>query len=328
MKKYIKNNYKFILCLISIFLILNIRFPYYINAPGGISNIDSKIDIDSYPSSGSFNLAYVREYKATTATLLISCFKKDWKVLKKEDVLLDTESDKSYELRDKILLEESISNAIYVAYTKAKKSIDIISNKLLVTYISSDAKTDLSVGDEIIAINGKKVKSTNDIKNIVTSLDYGNKLDIEVINNNKKYNKYAYIVDLDGNKKINILISNINKYKTDPSININIDKNESGSSGGLITALYIYNSLVKEDITKGLTIVGTGTIDELGNIGSIGGVEYKLKSAEKSHAELFLVPNGENYDEAVKLKNQRNYKIRIVGVSTFDEVINFLENVT
>ena len=89
----------------------------------------------------------------------------------------------------------------------------------------------------------------------------------------------------------------------------------------------IYDSLVKEDITNGLTIVGTGTIDLEGNIGSIGGVEYKLKSAVKNDADLFIVPNDENYKEALKIKEENNYDIEILGVSTFDEVINYLEDI-
>ena len=42
--------------------------------------------------------------------------------------------------------------------------------------------------------------------------------------------------------------------------------------------LYIYNSLIKDDITKGLTVVGTGSIDEFGNVGEIEfAPEYKLE---------------------------------------------------
>ena len=118
-----------------------------------------------------------------------------------------------------------------------------------------------------------------------------------------------------------------NKYKTNPNIKFNIDKNESGSSGGLITALTIYNNLVKEDITNGLTIVGTGTIDINGKVGSIGGVNYKLKSAEASGADIFFVPNGENYKEAIKLKKEKEYKIEIVGVDTFDDALEYLEKI-
>jgi PDZ domain-containing protein len=328
MKKIIKENYKFIISLVLIFLILNIRFPYYIDAPGGITDISKKVQIDGYKSTGTFNLAYVNEYKATIPTLLFSLINKDWNILKTDQVLLDTEDDKTYSIRDKVLMQESISDAIYVAYTKSNSNINILSNKLIVTYLSSKSNTNLVVGDEIIYLNNKKVSSKKDITNIIDSLNIGDRLDLIVINNNKKYNRYAYIVNDNGIKKIGILISNIREYETSPKVTVNVDKDESGSSGGLITALYIYNSLTKEDITKGLTIVGTGTIDDEGNVGSIGGVEYKLKSAVKSKADLFIVPNDKNYSEALKLKNENNYKIEILGVSTFDDVINYLKNVS
>ena len=61
--KYIKQNYKFMLILVSIVLFLSIRFPYYIDAPGGISDMNSKIEMKSYESNGTFNVAYVKEYR-------------------------------------------------------------------------------------------------------------------------------------------------------------------------------------------------------------------------------------------------------------------------
>lgn len=325
MKKYFKQNYKFLIVLILLVVLFTIKFPYYIDAPGGIDDVSKKIEIDGYKSEGTLNLAYVREYRATIPTLIISLFNKDWKVIKEEDVLLDTEDDSSYLLRDKILMNESISNAISVAYEYANKEIEVISNELIVTYIDKNAHTNLLVGDKIISVNDSIVTEKKDIENIINKKEINEKINIKVINNNKEYNRYAYVINQDNNKKIGILISNIREYKTDPKVNIKVDENESGSSGGLITALSIYNSLTKKDITNGLTIVGTGTIDLNGNIGSIGGVEYKLKSAVKSGADLFIVPFDENYDEALQLKKENNYDIKILGVSTFDEVINYLE---
>lgn len=325
-KKILKENYKFIIVIFIILLSFNIRFPYYIDTPGGITDISEKIKIDGFDSKGSFNLAYVREYKATIPTILISIFLKDWNLIKEEEVLLATEDDNSYEFRDKILMKESISNAIYVAYTQANVKIETTSSKLIVTYKTETSNSNLVVGDEIISINNKNVISKSDITEIINNYNIGDKINIKVKNNNKRYDRYAYIINDNNNKKIGILISNINEYKTNPKVNVMIDKNESGSSGGLITALCIYNSLIKEDITNGLKIVGTGTIDLDGNIGSIGGVEYKLKSAVKENADLFIVPNNENYKEALKIKEENNYDIKIVGISTFEEIINYLKN--
>ena len=90
-------------------------------------------------------------------------------------------------------------------------------------------------------------------------------------------------------------------------------------------SLSIYNKLVDEDITKGRKIVGTGTIDTDGNVGEIGGVKYKLLGAVKSKADIFLVPY-ENYDEAIRYKNENNYDIKIIKVATFDEALNTLKS--
>ena len=50
--------------------------------------------------------------------------------------------------------------------------------------------------------------------------------------------------------------------------------------------LAIYNSLVDKDITKGKKVVGTGTIEEDGSVGSIGGVKYKLNGAVRQKADV------------------------------------------
>jgi len=327
-KQYIKENYKFILSIILILVVFSIRFPYYIDAPGGITDMSEKIVIDGYESKGSFNLAYVKEYRATIPTLIFSLFNKDWKVIKQDEVMLDTEDYKAYEKRDKVLMDESISNAIYVAFNRANKHIKELSNKVVVIYIMESSNSNLEVGDELISINNQDVYSKEDVSNIIEKLPIGSKLDIKVKNGNVEYNRYAYTIEEDNKKIIGILISNLKEYETNPKLEVIVDKNESGSSGGLITALSIYNSLVPNDITHTLTIVGTGTIDLDGNVGSIGGVEYKLKSAVKKNAALFIVPKDENYNEAIKLKKENNYDIEILGVSTFDEVIEYLENIS
>ena len=323
--KYIKNNYKFILFLIFIIILFSIKFPYYIDAPGGISNMQDKIEIDGNKSKGSFNIAYVREYNATIPTLLISLFNKEWDVRKKEEVLLENENYKDYIKRDKLFMDESISNAIYVAYTKANKKIEILNKDIAVLYVDKEANTNLKVGDIILEINGTKINNKEEIS--LENYEVGEKINIKVKNNNNEYNRYAKVIEMENEKKIGILIVSLNEYKTIPSIKVNVDENESGSSGGLITALTIYNNLVKKDITKGLKIVGTGTIDIDGNVGSIGGVNYKLKSAEANKADIFFVPNGENYEETLKLKKEKNYKIEIVGIDTFDDALNYLNKI-
>lgn len=326
MIKFIKKNYKVIIIYIILFIALTIEFPYYVEAPGGIIDVKNRINIESsYDSSGSFNLAYVSEYKGTIPMFIISLFNKDYKVLKKEEVLMDNQDFKDYELRDKLLLKEAYASAIYVGYNKAGKKINIISEELYVDYVFEDGDTNLKVGDKIVKVDNTLVSSREDIDNILTNHNIGDNIEIMVINNNKEYIRTSKLINYQDKPIIGISVVKIKNMDTDPKISINYQKNESGPSGGLMLALSIYNDLVEEDITHGEKIVGTGTIDYDGNVGSIGGVEYKLKSAVKNKADLFIVPNGENYESVIKEKKKKNYKIDIIGVDNIDEVIEYLK---
>ncbi|MEG1508785.1 MAG: hypothetical protein RR373_09175, partial [Akkermansia sp.] len=58
----------------------------------------------------------------------------------------------------------------------------------------------------------------------------------------------------------------------------------------------------------------------------IGGIKYKLAGVVKKKADLFFCPAGENYNEAMKEKKKNKYKIKIIGVETLDEALNYLKN--
>ena len=116
----------------------------------------------------------------------------------------------------------------------------------------------------------------------------------------------------------------IKEYKTDPKVKVKFKKSESGPSAGLIATLEIYNQLTKKDLTKGYKIAGTGTIEEDGTIGEIGGITHKLLGASKSKTDIFLVP-ADNYQEALKYKKKHHLKIKLIKVKNIESAINKLE---
>ena len=143
-------------------------------------------------------------------------------------------------------------------------------------------------------------------------------------NDGKEYDRYAELFELDDSVYLGFAFAHIRDFETNPKINITIRPSESGSSGGLIMALAVYNALSEKDITGGLTIVGTGTINSKGEVGRIDGVEYKIKGAVKKGADIFFIPVGENYEEAKKVIRNNGYKITLVPVGTFDEALEYL----
>ena len=320
-KNFIKENLIFIIILVVCTIILNIPLPYYINTPGGLINVKDKILIDNPKKiDGSFNMTYVTTYEANVLTLFISRFNKDWIIEKKVDAISINETEKDDSVRSHILLNEGGQNAVIYAYKKANKEVILNNTKLYVIYIDPTSETTLEVGDIIEEVGGLSVKSKDDIANVINNYNYDDEVTIKTNNGVRK----AKIMNVDGSKKIGILLSSISELETNPKIKFNYKDNESGSSGGLMSTLYIYSALVG-DITKGKRIAGTGTIDIEGNVGEISGVGFKLIGAVKNKVDVFFVPK-ENYDEAMKLKNSKNYKIDIVKVSTFDEALNYLNN--
>ncbi|AGL18798.1 PDZ domain-containing protein [Actinoplanes sp. N902-109] len=72
-----------------------------------------------------------------------------------------------------------------------------------------------------------------------------------------------------------------------------------GPSAGLMFTLGIIDKLTPADLTGGRIIAGTGTIDDAGTVGRIGGIPQKLLGAKAAGAQLFLVPAG-NCAEAAR----------------------------
>lgn len=323
--KFIRNNLKGIIGLIGLYILVTFPLPYYIYTSGGIINVDKKVSISGESNKkGSFNFSYVNELRGTIPTLLLSFVISDWDVINPSNIKSDNESMKDAMYRDKMLLEESKQNAVKVAYTKANNEIKTYNQRHYVVFISNKSITNLSIKDELLEVNNTKINSVDDYRSIVNNSNIGDKLVLKVRTNNKIDYKEIKVIDYMKNKTTGIYVVTLFDYVTTPNIKLNFNNNESGPSGGLMLSLTIYNKLIKENINKGLKIVGTGTIDSEGNVGTIGGIEYKLKGAVKSKGDIFFVPLGENYDDAIKIKKKKHYVINIIGVATFDDALKYL----
>lgn len=325
-KTFIKENYKFMLVLILLVVVFTYEFPYVVYTPGGIVNLEKRIDVDNkYDSEGSLNMSYVTLRKGNIPSILLSYIIKDWDLLKESEVTIDDESVDELLKLEKLYMTSSIDNATILAYQKAGKKIEIKKNINNVIYIDDNAKTDIEIYDQIISVDGKEINEIKDLQDYIKTKNENDTVYFKVKNNNKEKTRKAQVVKIGDELKVGIAFLTTYDYDTDPKIEVKTKSSESGSSGGLMLSLAIYNAITKEDITKGKTIVGTGTIDINGNVGKIDGVKYKILGANKNKADLFICPK-ENYEEAIKVKEEHNLDLKIVSVSTFDEAINYLEN--
>ena len=327
-KEFIKENYKELIVLIVIVLLFTIKLPYSIYTPGGAVNLNDRIRVENgYETEGSFNMAYVSMVRGSIPFLLISYVIPDWDIVPASDITAEGEDMDEMLERERLYMQESMDAAIINAYQAAGEDITITRTVNEVSYLSEDSDTDLEIGDQILSVNGDEISSLDDLKNIVESLSSGTEVTLRVIRDDEERDCTAVTYDTNDGTKIGVSLLTTYEYETDPEVTITSKASEAGSSGGLMMSLAIYNQLVPEDITNGMKIVGTGTIDIEGNVGEIGGVRYKLIGAVKNDADLFICPE-ENYEEAMSVKKEKDYDITIISVSTFLEAIEKLEGLS
>ena len=210
-----------------------------------------------------------------------------------------------------------------VAFDKANLDYEITDRKVNIIYIYEEADTDLKIGDQIIEVNGVKINSKEEALEEISKYD---SIKFKVINNGVEYERYANKVSIDGVDLVGVMVCETKEVIPSKEVKINFKKSESGPSGGFMMSLSIYDSLIEEDLTKGLKIVGTGTIDENGNVGVIGGIKHKIKAAAKEDADIFFVPF-ENYEEAKETVVEDNLDIELVEVKHIDDAINYLQTI-
>ena len=94
-----------------------------------------------------------------------------------------------------------------------------------------------------------------------------------------------------------------------------------GPSAGLMFSLAIYDVLTPGELTGARDIAGTGTMEDDGSVGPIGGIRQKLVGARAAGADYFLAP-AENCDEVI---GHVPDGLRVVRVATFDEGLGAVE---
>ena len=307
--------------------------------PGTINNTKYSVTIDTKNDRGQICTVGVYEHiRPSILQYWLSLNNKKMEVMDyNPETDLSSNMDTQYGIISK---KVSINNAIIVAYEKAKEtdpSINLIKKYegVIVAAIFPNAVTDLKPDDIIFAVNGKSFTDYNSFISVLSEFK-----DLDTVKFTVKRLTNGTYNDVEVNSRLipegevkNLGIGVLDYYSVDgensnPKFTIPSEFDSIGGSGGSLTTLSIYNALTNNDITKGLRITGTGTINLDGTIGSIGGVKQKVLTAYLNNADVFFV-DGEDYLDAVdalKLYEIDEDKLQIIKVETFADMIEALES--
>lgn len=324
--------------LVAVVLILASAFyylPYYVTKPGMAKELEPIIEVaGGDQEKGSFMLTTVRIGRANIYSYLLAKWSKYQEVYPESSIRVQGETDEEYNVRQLHLMDNSKNHAIKVAYEKAGKKVSYKYLGVYVLDIHEDmpAANVLNAGDQIIQVDNLRFDSSQQFINYIATKKAGDK--VQIVYKREETEKRATIAlqpfkNHPNKVGLGISLDDYTRITTDPIVSINSEQ-IGGPSAGLMFSLEIYNQLTKGDLTKGYQIAGTGTMDEEGKVGPIGGIGQKIVAADKSGADIFFAPNENgaahsNYKDALVAAKDINTKMKIVPVDSFDDAVNYLE---
>ena len=286
----------------------------------------SVVEVDTdYEEKGSFSTIYVvAMYKSTILQNFFSDLTPTTERYTISEYSSHITNEENY-LGSKIDYNSSIQKAIILAYSEAKKSNPTINIEYKlksydVTYYAKDSL--FRIGDSIIGINGISIEKEKEFKEEWKKQRLvGDTFDV-IVKETGITTQYVLESGYTGFSASDIY--DINMSSIFPSVTIN-QTNVGGPSGGLLQTLSIYNRLVKEDLTHGLKIAGTGTISYDGTVGAIGGIREKIPTALDDGIDIFFCASA-NYKDAKEAYNSlpNRSSMRLVEIKTFYDALNYL----
>jgi PDZ domain-containing protein len=191
-----------------------------------------------------------------------------------------------------------------------------------VSTVAKDTPADgkLKAGDVVLAVDGKTVSQVAQVGEFVRKHKVGENVVFLIRRGSTEQTvqlKTAATPGEETRPMVGITIGIESQVK----VTVNLGQDIGGPSAGTAFALAIYDKLTPGALLDGKHVAGTGTIDALGQVGAIGGIQQKIAGAREDGATVFLVP-APNCEAALHADVK---DIQLVKISTLTEAIDALK---
>ena len=278
----------------------------------------------TYPDNGHLDLVTVSVLGGPRQKLDLVTAVSGWlddtvAVVPESTIYPKNESAKEAEQQSAAEMSDSQENAT----TAALRQLGVpVTTKVLVDSLSptSPSKGLLKAGDEIVTVDGKPVIGGASLRAAVTAHTAGQVALLVVRRGGKDVSASVTTVSApeDDRAIIGITTRDMATYPFTVEISL---QDVGGPSAGLMFALGIVDKLTSGSLTGGRYVAGTGTIDDVGKVGAIGGIPQKMVGARRNGATVFLSP-AENCGEA---KANVPSGLRLVKVRSLADALSSLK---
>lgn len=261
----------------------------------------------TYPTTGHLNMTTVRvtgaDYKMNVVEAVYGWLSHDNIVVPHNTLYPDGKTEEQSTQEN----AEEFSQSQESAKVAALKEESIpVTSRVIVAAVVKDSPSDgtLHAGDVIKAVDGQSVQAPPDVAEIVTKHKPGEDVVFTIVPAKVAEAAEKAGKEPEGTEKVTVRTVKSDEGDdraivgiqagTDHTFPFEIDiklADVGGPSAGLMFALGIVDKITPGDLTGGKFVAGTGTIDDNGKVGPIGGIGMKLVGARQAGARYFLTPD-------------------------------------
>jgi len=317
--------------------------PYSEMSPGPTVNTlgdyggDTVIQISgrpTYPATGHLNMTTVRvtgaDYDMNLVEAVMGWARHDDKVVEHDTLYPQGQTAQQADQENAEEFSQSQDSAKVAALHELH--IPVQSRVIVAAVVKGGAaEGTLHAGDVIKAVDGAAVTQADQVAKLVTKHKPGEKVVFDIVRAANVKQKAPPVEHLtittrtshdSGPTRAVVGIQAGIEHLFPFTIDIKL-ADVGGPSAGTMFALGIVDKLTPGSLTGGHFVAGTGTIDDNGNVGPIGGISLKTIGARDKGAQFFLTP-ADNCEEAAKDVPKG---LTLVKVKTLDDAMAALADI-
>jgi PDZ domain-containing protein len=320
-----------------------VKINYWEVAPGSAEEVASRFSFDKNALSQvtryktSAPILFVTAYGSKLSALdaLVGVLDPDVDVLNREEKFGTITPSEQRRLGFQAMASAK-QIAEYVALNRLGYDVSIAYGKLIIErLVCEDAPRPLSAclqlnpGDTITAFDGIEIPTLSDLMPIIADYSPGDVIEVTITphkTTDSVKKKIELMVSPDDPDRTIIGVWPADTRTVDLPFEVDIDTDSiGGPSAGLSFTLALLDELTAGELTGGVKVAATGTIDGDESVGAIGALRQKTVAVKASGATVFLVPSAQTPEELSAARRVAGSKLRIVPVANLGEALKVLE---
>ncbi|MGF1431765.1 YlbL family protein [Kitasatospora sp. LaBMicrA B282] len=285
----------------------------------------------TYPTSGHLNMTTVQvtgaDYQPSLVSVVTGWLRSDVLVVPHDSVYPKGQTEQQADQQN----AEEFASSQDSAKTAALTQLGIpVGTEVVIGSVVAGAPADgkLHAGDRITAVDGTAITDPNQVADLVTKHKPGDPVVFTVVPQAKDGMNPAPSDETQVTVPTTTSPASGKAFvgiqpEVDHTFPFKIDiglQDVGGPSAGLMFSLGVIDKLTPTDLTGGKFVAGTGTIDDKGNVGPIGGISMKEIAARNAGARYFFTPS----DNCTEAAANTPSGLRLIKVSTLDDALKAL----